>query len=64
MLEYGDRITQGLWTEVGLFHGHADGAVAEKLLHHRKGSALHAQLAGEGVPSVVAMHQWYSGDPE
>ena len=28
VLQYGHRITQRLWTDVGLFHGHADGAVA------------------------------------
>ena len=50
VLQYGRRITQRLWTEVGIFHGHADGAVAEKLPHHRKGNALHDQLTGEGVP--------------
>ena len=64
VIHYGHRITQRLWTEVGIFHGHADGAVAEKLLHHRKGNALHDQLAGEGVPWVVETNQWYSGDPK
>ncbi len=27
VLQYGHRITQRLWTEVGIFHGHADGAL-------------------------------------
>ena len=64
VIQHGHRITQRLWTEVGTFHGHADGAVAEKLLHHRKGNALHDQLAGEGVPWVVETNQWDSGDPK